>query len=109
MSPVMGGGPGGVDGPGHAGRDCGDLAERIERYLDGDLDAAEVAELDVHLARCLPCSDERDLRSRIRALVRDGCAEPAPAELLVRVRAQLAGVLAAGLLPVDDRAAPSDD
>jgi anti-sigma factor (TIGR02949 family) len=79
----------------HVGRDCGDLAERIERFLDGELDAAEADELDIHLTRCLPCSDERDLRARIRALIRDGCAEPSPHDLVTRVRAHLAGVLAA--------------
>jgi anti-sigma factor (TIGR02949 family) len=78
----------------HDGRDCGDLAERIERFLDGALDAREEAELDVHLTRCLPCSDERDLRARIRALIRDGCAEPVPDDLAGRIRAHLAGVLA---------------
>jgi mycothiol system anti-sigma-R factor len=69
---------------------CDDLAERIERFLDGDLDAAETRELDAHLDDCLPCTSERELRARIRALVREGCAERAPVELVERVRASLA-------------------
>jgi mycothiol system anti-sigma-R factor len=68
---------------------CDDLAERIERFIDGELDAQEVAELDAHLVECLPCVEERDLRSRIRGLVRAGCAEIAPADLVARVRARL--------------------
>jgi len=68
---------------------CADLAERIERFLDGDLDAAETRELDAHLDDCLPCTEERELRARIRALVREGCAERAPADLVDRVRARL--------------------
>jgi len=68
---------------------CEDLAERIERFLDGELDAVEARELDTHLADCLPCTGERDLRSRLRELVREGCAERAPAELVARVRARL--------------------
>jgi len=71
---------------------CEDLAERIERFLDGDLDGEETRELDEHLDDCLPCTAERELRARIRALVREGCAERAPAELVERVRASLVAV-----------------
>jgi mycothiol system anti-sigma-R factor len=87
----------GEQGRGAAGMDpvgthphCEDLAERIERFLDGELDHAEARELDAHLADCLPCTSERELRGRLRALVREGCAERAPAELVARVRASLA-------------------
>ena len=73
---------------------CEDLAERIERFLDGELDASEARELDAHLDDCLPCTGERDLRSRIRELVREGCAERAPVELVDRVRARLHEVAA---------------
>jgi mycothiol system anti-sigma-R factor len=69
---------------------CDDLAERIERFLDGELDQHEARELDAHLDDCLPCTSERELRARIRSLVREGCAERAPAELVERVRASLA-------------------
>ena len=69
---------------------CEDLAERIERFLDGELDASEARELDEHLDDCLPCTSERELRARIRALVREGCTERAPADLIDRVRARLA-------------------
>jgi mycothiol system anti-sigma-R factor len=71
---------------------CEDLAERIERFLDGDLDAAEARELDAHLDDCLPCTSERELRARIRELVREGCAERAPEDLVDRVRARLASI-----------------
>ena len=71
---------------------CEDLAERIERFLDGELDRDEARELDAHLDDCLPCTSERELRARIRALVREGCAERAPADLVARVRASLAQV-----------------
>lgn len=74
---------------------CDDLAERIERFVDGDLDAAETRELDAHLDDCLPCSTERELRARIRQLVREGCGERAPSDLVDRVRARLAEVATA--------------
>jgi mycothiol system anti-sigma-R factor len=68
---------------------CEDLAERIERFLDGELDVSEARELGTHLDDCLPCTQERELRARLRELVREGCAERAPAELIERVRARL--------------------
>jgi mycothiol system anti-sigma-R factor len=71
---------------------CEDLAERIERFLDGDLDQAEARELDAHLDDCLPCTSERELRARLRELVREGCAERAPEDLVERVRARLASI-----------------
>jgi mycothiol system anti-sigma-R factor len=73
---------------------CEDLAERIERFLDGELDASAAEELGEHLDDCLPCTQERELRSRLRELVREGCAERAPAELVERVRARLSEVAA---------------
>jgi mycothiol system anti-sigma-R factor len=68
---------------------CDDLAERIELFLDGELDAAQARELDEHLDDCLPCTSERELRARLRELVREGCVERAPVELIARVRARL--------------------
>jgi mycothiol system anti-sigma-R factor len=79
----------GPDGSEHTHR-CGDLAERIERYLDGELDAAEIAELRSHMADCFPCTEEVEVREQIRALVRQQCAELAPVDLVARVRARLA-------------------
>jgi mycothiol system anti-sigma-R factor len=86
MSPIIGG-----DGDAHTHR-CGDLAERIERYLDGELDAAGIAELRAHMADCFPCTEEVEVREQIRALVRQQCAELAPVDLVARVRARLATV-----------------
>lgn len=79
----------GITTPSGSPANCHDLAERIERFLDGDLDASEARELDAHLDACLPCTSERELRARLRALVREGCAEQAPADLVARVRARL--------------------
>jgi len=68
---------------------CEDLAERIELFLDGELDEVQARELDQHLDDCLPCTSERELRARLRELVRQGCVERAPVELVERVRARL--------------------
>ena len=82
----------GVPSSGGTHPHCEDLAERIEQFLDGALDADQTRELDEHLDDCLPCTSERELRARIRELVREGCAERAPADLVDRVRARLSAV-----------------
>lgn len=79
----------GMASPSNTHAHCEDLAERIERFLDGELDVTEARELDAHLDDCLPCTSERELRARLRELVREGCAERAPADLVDRVRARL--------------------
>ncbi len=53
-----------------AGMDCRELERTLEPYLDGELEARELAEADAHLARCAPCRDFLEARSRARALVR---------------------------------------
>lgn len=81
----------GSEGAPHAHR-CGDLAERIERFLDGELDEAQTAQLREHMASCYPCAEELELRDQIRALVRQGCEQPAPPDLVARIRARLVDV-----------------
>lgn len=101
----VGDGDGGMTGmmpPSGTHAHCEDLAERIERFLDGEMDAREARELDGHLDDCLPCTSERDLRARLRELIREGCAEQAPADLVDRVRARLQEV-SSGVEQEDDR------
>jgi len=77
-----------------AGMDCGELERSLEPYLDGELEAPELTEVDTHLARCAPCRDFMEARSRARALVRarlreamgpGGEAGRAPEALRVRI------------------------
>lgn len=76
--------------PEHAHR-CRDFLERLSRYLDDDLPAADRRQIERHLADCSCCEDvlaslrdtlalchekgrpplPRDLRSRARQRVRD--------------------------------------
>lgn len=69
--------------------DCRQVLRDLERYLDGELPRARLDELREHLAACYPCADRTTFHEQIRALVRDGCAEQAPARLVARIRQQL--------------------
>jgi anti-sigma factor (TIGR02949 family) len=74
---------------------CNWTRVRIPAYIDGELGAADVAQLREHLAGCAGCTaaekSERDLLLRVRSVAR---AEKAPAGLAERIRNSLAEVAA---------------
>jgi mycothiol system anti-sigma-R factor len=64
------------------------VLERIELYLDGELDPALGAELEAHLSGCGPCASHSEFQRRLKALLREKCGcDEVPAELLERIRA----------------------
>jgi mycothiol system anti-sigma-R factor len=83
----------GAGGPSVGGADCGPdcdqaLAE-LERFLDGELPLGEVGRVSAHLSACYPCTDRATFEEQLRAVVRRGCADAAPPELVDRIRAVL--------------------
>lgn len=71
------------------GVDCEDLFDKLDLLLDRELRQEELDELETHLAACLPCAGRRDFESQLRAVVRERCADQAPAELVARIRSVL--------------------
>lgn len=69
--------------------DCDEALQELERYLDGELAETSLTRIAGHLADCHPCADRATFEEQLRALVRDRCAERAPAELVDRIRARL--------------------
>jgi anti-sigma factor (TIGR02949 family) len=86
---------GGVQDHGHGpgGTPCADAADRLDLLFDGELDAAELAEVRRHLAACGPCTAEVDVREGLRALLRRGCAEEVPPALSARIRGVLTALV----------------
>lgn len=72
------------------GQSCQEALDDLERFLDGELPAGEVGRVEQHLADCHPCTDRASFEEQLRALVRRGCADSAPPELVERIRAGLA-------------------
>jgi len=68
---------------------CDEVDDRLEAFLDGDLDATEAAAVAGHLNRCTRCETEhrlaRDLLSELRALPRPD----APGSVLEGIRAEV--------------------
>jgi mycothiol system anti-sigma-R factor len=72
---------------GDAGVDCSEALREL--YLDGELPDGDLATIRAHIAACYPCADRATFEEQLRALVRDRCAESAPAGLVDMIRAQL--------------------
>lgn len=69
--------------------DCDELFAQLDLLLDRELPPHELDRLEAHLAHCLPCAGRRDFESQLRAVIRERCADQAPADLVARIRAHL--------------------
>lgn len=76
------------------GEDCQEALDKLEAFLDGELEDHSVSDISQHLAACYPCADRADFESQLRAIIKRGCAEQAPASLVDRIRLHLDGVTA---------------
>lgn len=74
---------------GDCGPDCEQALEELELFLDGELPVTEVERISEHLAACYPCTDRATFEEQLRAVVRRGCADAAPPELVDRIRTAL--------------------
>lgn len=82
-----------------AAMDCSELERSADAYLDGEFDARERAEADMHLGTCPRClalvEERRRVREAMRAKLREAMAAPAaagraPEELRKRIEEALA-------------------
>jgi len=73
--------------------DCDRAARRLWAFLDGELPAEDVAEMERHLAECVKCHGlTEQQRGFLAALGEMECADdPAVEALRVRVREMLRG------------------
>jgi len=69
---------------------CEWTLDRIEPYLDGDLDAAERAAFETHCAGCATCAREVSLAIRIRRELRSLPVFDAPVDVIERSSREIA-------------------
>jgi anti-sigma factor RsiW len=73
---------------------CEQVRDRLEAYVDGDLEGAEAAEVRAHLERdggCAACREQVALAARIRDALRAVPALACPDQLVERALARAAG------------------
>lgn len=67
--------------------DCPEALERLQEYLDGEMEEWQIAEISAHLAACYPCGDRAEFERHLRTVVRRHAVnELAPEGLLEKVR-----------------------
>ncbi len=67
--------------------DCPEALERLQEYLDGEMEEWQIREISAHLAACYPCGDRAEFERHLRTVVRRCADELAPEGLLEKVRA----------------------
>jgi anti-sigma factor (TIGR02949 family) len=54
---------------------CNDCIEKLDRYVDRELNDTEVLELKLHLEGCPPCADQYEFQAHLSRLVRVSCCD----------------------------------
>ncbi len=68
---------------------CQEALDELERFLDGELPDSARGRIQQHLADCYPCTDRATFEEQLRAIIRRGCVDSAPTELIERIRETL--------------------
>jgi len=64
---------------------CRDAEARLDQFVDRELTADEIEEVQHHLDSCPPCLQKFRYESQVRRLVRLACSELAPSSLRMRI------------------------
>ena len=49
---------------------CSDCKDKLDRYVDRELNNTEVLELKLHLEGCPPCADHYEFQAHLKRLVK---------------------------------------
>jgi len=66
--------------------ECVEVLDRLDAWIDGDLEASEASRLQAHVERCSDCRKEYQLADEIRAELRGMPEFDAPERVLAAVR-----------------------
>ncbi len=67
------------------GRPCRESARMLSSYIDGELGAAKLVELDEHVAGCEACREEVQLLRAMRGSLKRVVRVPAPSSMRDRI------------------------
>jgi mycothiol system anti-sigma-R factor len=67
--------------------DCNDCEQKLQPYVDRELTAEELVEVEEHLARCSYCARCYQFEATFRRVVKRVLAEPMPPALKERLSA----------------------
>ena len=53
---------------------CSEVLEELERFIDGELPADQIADLAAHLNECTPCLYRADFQAKLKEILREKCS-----------------------------------
>lgn len=65
---------------------CKDCSEKLDRFVDRELNSTEVLELQLHLEGCPDCADHYEFQSHLKRLVHHSCDCDAPPAFREKLR-----------------------
>jgi len=66
---------------------CPDCKDKLDRFVDRELNNTEVLELQLHLEGCPDCSDQYEFQAHLKRLVKHSCdCDAAPAAFREKLR-----------------------
>ena len=66
---------------------CSDCKDKLDRFVDRELNNTEVLELQLHLESCPPCEDQYEFQVSLKRLVKGCCdQDEVPAAFRDKVR-----------------------
>ncbi|MET0432709.1 MAG: mycothiol system anti-sigma-R factor [Cellulomonas sp.] len=78
-----------ADGQGSCGPECEQALGRLFAYVDRELEPGDADQVRQHIEDCRPCLDEIAVETMLKELVKRCCQDKAPADLRVKIHAQL--------------------
>ena len=81
--------PGAGDQVGGCGPECEQALGRLFAYVDRELEPGDADQVRQHIEDCRPCLDEIAVETMLKELVKRCCQDKAPADLRVKIHAQL--------------------
>ena len=65
---------------------CSEALERIHPYLDGEMTRWRRWRVSRHLRGCIDCDGMYSFEDQLKALIKQGCAEDVPDEVVDRLK-----------------------
>jgi len=66
---------------------CKDCSEKLDRYVDRELNSTEILEMHLHLEACPDCTDHYEFQAHLKRLVKHSCeCETAPVAFREKLR-----------------------
>ena len=65
---------------------CKDCSEKLDRFVDRELNSTEVLELQLHLEGCPPCQDQYEFQANLKRLVKHACECDTPPAFREKLR-----------------------